>query len=106
MSMNIQTTAVHFDADQKLLTYVDQKVQKLAHFFERIVDASVFLKLENSGQVRDKVVEIKLNVPGETLIATETSKSFEAAVDLAVDNMKRQIKRHKQRFFVRGVERE
>jgi len=100
--MNIQTTSVHFNADQKLLSYVDQKVQRLSHFFERIVDASVFLKLENSGQVRDKVVELKLNVPGETLIATETSKSFEAAVDLAVDNMKRQIKRHKERLFTHG----
>ena len=95
--MKIQTTAVHFAADQKLLSYVDQKVGKLMHFFDRIVDVSVFLKLENSGQVRYKIVELKLNVPGETLIAKETNKTFEAAVDLVVDNMKRQINRHKER---------
>ena len=95
--MKIQTTAVHFTADQKLLSYVDQKVGKLMHFFDRIVDVSVFLKLENSGQVRDKIVELKLNVPGETLIAKETNRTFEAAVDLVVDNMKRQINRHKDR---------
>ena len=95
--MKIQTVAVHFDADQKLIDYIDQKTAKLGHFFDRIIDASVFLKLENSGQVRDKIVELKLNVPGETLIATESSKTFEAAVDLVIDNMKRQIKRHKQR---------
>jgi len=99
----IQTNAVHFTADQKLLSYVDQKVGKLVHFFDRIVDVSVFLKLENSGQVRDKIVELKLNVPGETLIAKETSKTFEAALDLVLDNMKRQIKRHKQRLATRSV---
>lgn len=97
--MKIQTTAVHFSADQKLVDYINLKTGKLTHFFDRIIDASVFLKLENSGQVRDKIVELKLNVPGETLIATETHKTFEAAVDLVVENMKRQIKRHKQRAF-------
>ena len=100
--MKIQTSAVHFTADQKLLAYVDHKAGKLDHFFDRIIDASVFLKLENSGQIRDKIVELKLNVPGETLIAKETSKTFEAAIDLVVDNMKRQIKRHKQRLYSRG----
>ena len=99
--MKIQTTAVHFDADQKLIDYVTQKTGKLMQFFDRIIDASVFLKLENSGRVRDKIVELKLNVPGETLIATESSKTFEAAVDLVVDNMSRQIKRHKQRAIGR-----
>jgi putative sigma-54 modulation protein len=100
--MKIQTTSVHFTADQKLLAYVDQKAGKLDHFFDRIIDASVLLKLENSGQVRDKIVELKLNVPGETLIAKETSKTFEAAMDLVVDNMKRQINRHKDKLFGRG----
>jgi putative sigma-54 modulation protein len=99
--MNIKTTEVHFDADQKLIDYVTQKTEKLVHFFDRIIDASVFLKLENSGRVRDKIVELKLNVPGETLIATESSKTFEAAVDLVVDNMSRQIKRHKHRMIGR-----
>ena len=98
--MKIQTTAVHFDADQKLLDYIEQKASKLAHFYDRIIDASVFLKLENTGQVREKIVELRLNVPGETLIATETSRTFEASVDLVVENMKRQIKRHKERSAV------
>lgn len=96
--MKIQTTAVHFNADEKLLSYVDQKAGKLQHFYERIIHTAVFLKLENSGQVRDKIVEIKVNVPGETLIARETSKTFEAATDLVVDNLKRQIKRYKERI--------
>jgi len=95
--MKINLTAVHFDADQKLIDYIEKKSSKLSQFFDRITDAQVFLKLENSGQVRDKIVEIKLMVPGDTLVATETSKTFEAATDAAVDNMKRQLNKHKER---------
>jgi putative sigma-54 modulation protein len=96
--MKIITTAIHFDADQKLLDYIQRKTSKLDQFFDRIIDAHVFLKLENSGQVRDKIVEMKLNVPGDVLMATEISKTFEASADAAVDNMKRQLNRYKERI--------
>ncbi len=96
--MKINMTAVHFNADQKLVSYIEKKASKLDQFFDRIIDAQVFLKLENSGQVRDKIVELKLQVPGDVLIATEVSKTFEASADAAVDNMKRQLNRHKERI--------
>jgi putative sigma-54 modulation protein len=99
--MKINMTAVHFDADQKLIDYIEKKTSKLNLFFDRIVDAQIFLKLENSGQVRDKIVELKLMVPGDTLVATEISKTFEAATDAAVDNMKRQLNKHKERLQVK-----
>jgi putative sigma-54 modulation protein len=96
--MKINMTSVHFDADQKLITYIEKKTAKLEQFFDRIIDAQVFLKLENSGQVRDKIVELKLQVPGDILIATEVSKTFEASTDAAVSNMKRQLNRHKEKI--------
>lgn len=96
--MKIITTAIHFDADQKLLDYIQRKTSKLDQFFDRIIDAHVYLKLENSGQVKDKIVEMKLNVPGDVLMATEISKTFEASADAAVDNMKRQLNRYKERI--------
>lgn len=95
--MKINLSAVHFDADQKLVDYIEKKVSKLDVFFDRITDVQVFLKLENSGQVRDKIVELKLGVPGDTLVAKETSKTFEAATDAVVDTMKRQLARYKDK---------
>ena len=95
--MKIHLTAVHFDADQKLIDYIERKTAKLGQFFDRITDAQVFLKLENSGQVRDKIVELKLMVPGDTLVAKEVSRTFEAATDAVVDNMKRQLNKHKEK---------
>jgi putative sigma-54 modulation protein len=96
--MKISTTSIHFDADQTLLDYIQKKTSKLEQFFDRIIDTHVYLKLENSGQVRDKIVEMKLLVPGDTLIATEVSKTFEASTDAAVDNMIRQINKYKDRL--------
>lgn len=100
--MNISTTSIHFDADEKLLSYIEKKTSKLDQFFDRIIDTHIYLKLENSGQVRDKIVEMKLMVPGDTLIATEVSKTFEASTDAAVDNMKRQLNRYKERLQAKG----
>lgn len=99
--MEIHITSLHFDADQKLVDYIEKKANKLAQFSDRIIDAQVILKLENTGQVKEKIFEMKINVPGDTLIATERSSTFEAATDIGVDNMKRQLVRYKERQRIR-----
>ncbi len=91
--MQVTFQTVHFTADQKLKDYISEKLQKLTKFYPKIVQTTVFMKLENSGQVRDKVIEIKMNVPGSTVIATETDKTFEASFDSALDTAKRQLKK-------------
>jgi putative sigma-54 modulation protein len=96
--MKINTVSIHFTADSKLLAFIEKKTKKLEQYFERIIRVDVFLKLENSGQVKDKIVELKVKVPGETLMAKESSKTFERATDMAVDNMTRQIKRYKDKM--------
>ena len=101
--MNLQITSVHFDADVKLTTYIEKKMSKLSQYYDRIVDASVFLKLENSGQVKDKIVEVKLTVPREVLIAKETNKTFEAAADEVMDNLKRQLIKYKEKMRAHSV---
>jgi putative sigma-54 modulation protein len=95
--MKVVTHAVHFDADQKLIDFIEKKLAKLQVFFDRIIGVDVFLKLENTGQVRDKIAEIKLNVPGAVLIVKEIAQTFEAAIDEAIDTLKRQLVKHKER---------
>lgn len=96
--MRVQTRAIHFKADQKLLAYIEKKIAKLEQFFSKIIEADIFLQLENSGQVKDKITEIRLKVPGNTLVVKSSSKSFEAAVDQAVEVMKRNLKRYKHKL--------
>lgn len=96
--MKLQMHAVRFDADQKLLDFIEKKTGKLETIFDRIVDGEVFLKLEKDDNRENKIVEIKLNIPGQRLFVKEQSKSFEAATDLAVNSIKRQLRKYKEKL--------
>ncbi len=95
MKVNIQS--IHFDADQKLLDYIQKKCDKLDVFYDRIIGAEVYLKLQKNEPKENKSVEIKLNLPGETLIAVETGVKFEEATDICTEKLKIQIKKHKEK---------
>jgi putative sigma-54 modulation protein len=98
MTVNIQT--VRFDADVKLIDYVQQKVQKLTNFHDRIVKVEVFLKLDNVvHNIKDKVAEIKVHVPRQQLFVKQSSKSFEQSFDEALDSLINQLKRKKEKQF-------
>jgi putative sigma-54 modulation protein len=96
--MRVHTEAVQFKADQKLIDYIEKKVSKMDQYFDRIIEAKVTLRLENSGQVRDKIAEVQLNVPGESLFVKESSKTFEASVDGALSSMRRQLIKYKEKL--------
>jgi len=95
--MEIRTQAVNFDADTKLIEFIDRKLGKLDTFYDNIVSTDVFLKLEKTGQVQDKVAEIKIKVPGSTLVAKETTKSFEESIDLGAASLRRQLIKYKDK---------
>lgn len=96
--MKVQVQSVHFDADAKLIDFIQKKLDKLDTFYDRTIDAEVILRLNNEG-VQNKTVEIKLNVPGEQLFATKTNGSFEAATDHCAEALRRQIKKHKEKVL-------
>jgi putative sigma-54 modulation protein len=95
--MNIRINAVRFDADTKLEEFIEKKVSKLARYFDDIINAEVFLRLEHTADLDNKVVEIKLDIPGSDLFARKQSKSFEEATDIVVDALKQQILKHKEK---------
>jgi putative sigma-54 modulation protein len=92
--MKLKVQSIHFDADRKLVDFIQKKVDKLETFFDRMVDGEVFLRLNNEG-VENKTVEIKLNLPGNQLFAAEKARSFEAATDQATEALKNQLKKFK-----------
>ena len=94
--MKIQIHSIRFDADKKLIESIEKKMDKLGKFYRRIVDGEVILKLNNS-TIENKIVEIKLNIPGSQLFSKEKSRAFEEGLDLAMESMKRQLKKHKEK---------
>jgi putative sigma-54 modulation protein len=99
--MNIQIHSVRFDADKKLIDFVHQKLDKLIQIGDGIVNAEVYLRLDKDQEKENKISEIKLDLSGGPLFARKQSKTFEEATDQAVNALKRQIARHKQKK--RGV---
>lgn len=94
MKVNIQS--VHFNADNKLLEFINKKVNKLETYYDKVIDSEVILSLDQLGtQVKDKVVTIKTKIPGTILVAKETSKKFEEAVDLASESIRKQLEKIK-----------
>ncbi len=96
--LNINFETPHFTADKSLLDHITNKLAKAENYFDNIQSIDVYLKLENSGQVKDKLIDLKLRVPGKTLLASGADKSFEAAYDQAASALKRQILKYKERL--------
>lgn len=96
MKLNVQS--IHFDADRKLVEFIQEKLEKLTQFTDGIHAAEVFLRLEHDGDAREnKVVEVRLSVPGNDLFARKQSKTFEEASIEAVEALKSQITKGKDR---------
>lgn len=96
--MNVQIQSVKFDADRKLVEFVEHKMDKLDRFVERAIGADIILKLDKDHELGNKVATINLHIPGDDLVAESRGKSFEEAVDLSIEALKRQIDKYKGRL--------
>ncbi len=97
--MDIKVNTVHFDADKKLLEFVEKKVVKLASGVDGVVGAEVHLTYDASKpkHTENKSAKIKLEVPGNDLFAEKEATTFEEAVDLTVDALKKQAEKYKSK---------
>jgi putative sigma-54 modulation protein len=95
--MNIKIQSIHFDADKKLLAFIEEKVKKLAKYHDGIIGAEVFLRLEKNSEKENKVSEIKLLVPGNDIFAKRQCSTFEEATDLTCEAITSQIKKQKEK---------
>ena len=99
--MKLRVQSVHFDADSKLLGFIQEKVDKLIHFYDHIIGGEVILRLDKASNLENKIVQISIQIPGNDLRAKEQCRTFEEATDLCVSALSRQIKRHKEKM--RGI---
>lgn len=95
--MKIQIQSIHFDADKKLLDFIQKKLSKLETFHDRIIGGDVYLRVENNEELNNKTVHIKLALPGTTVMAKEQAPTFEEATDLAFEVLKRQLTKQKEK---------
>ena len=97
--MDIKMHSIRFDADEKLLSFIDTKVKKLPTVYDDIMGAEVFLRLDKDTSNRDnKLVEIKLDVKGQSVFAKKQCKTFEEATDLSIDALRKQLVKRKAKI--------
>lgn len=95
MKVNLQ--AVNFTAKKELVEYLEEKLSKLDHYYDQIVAANVYLKLDNNNSKENKITEIRLEIPGDDVVVTKTGQSFEEGISTAFDALKRLIIKKKEK---------
>jgi len=96
--MKVTVEAPKFDADVKLIEFIEKKASKLENFYDKIIHVDVFLKLEPNVKPDNKIVELLVSVPGDEFIVKKMSKSFEEATDLCVQSMERMLLKRKDKI--------
>ncbi|MDO5656586.1 MAG: ribosome-associated translation inhibitor RaiA [Flavobacteriaceae bacterium] len=96
--MKIYMQAIGFSAGESLEEYLTEKLEKLDTFYDQIIAANVIFKLDNNNSKDNKIVDIKLEVPGDDILVTKQGEAFPEVVDIAVDTLKRLIIKKKEKI--------
>ncbi len=98
--MKVFVQSVNFNADNELIKFVEEKVSLLDKFHNKIINAEVFLKVQQKSEKENKIAIIKVNIPGDEITVKKESKFMEEAVNLALDTLKRQLRRKKEKMRI------
>jgi putative sigma-54 modulation protein len=99
--MKVKISSLHFKTDIKLEEFIKDKTSKLSSHFDGVLGCDVTLRLDAATNNENKIVEMKVMIPGNDLFSKKQARTFEEATDNAVDALRRQLQRYKEK--VRGV---
>lgn len=96
--MDIRIQAIHFDATEKLESFITKKAERLARRFPDITVFDVALRVVKPETAMNKQATVKVTVPQQPdYVADKTADTFEEAVDLAIEALEHQLARNKDR---------
>nr|WP_321246815.1 ribosome-associated translation inhibitor RaiA [uncultured Psychroserpens sp.] len=96
--MKVNTQAVNFNADKKLIDFIQNRMDKLDMYYDKVIQSDVYLKVENTSDKENKIFEARVKVPGDSFIVKKQCKTFEEGADMAVSSLERQLKRRKEKL--------
>ena len=97
--MNLTISGHHLEVTPALRTYVTSKLDRITRHFDQVVDVKVILTVEKQKEKeRRQQAECNIHVKGSDMFAKCAHADLYAAVDALVDNLDRQVARHKQRI--------
>lgn len=95
MKVNVETP--NFAAKDELILFVENRLSKLEQFYDKIIFADVFLKVQKTSEKENKIVEVLLSIPGGDIMVKKEAKTFEEAIDEVAKALERQLKKRKQK---------
>lgn len=95
--MKVNFQAVNFTIDRKLVDFIQERMDKLEKYYDKVVSADVFLKVEKTSDKENKAVEVKINVPGDDLVVKKQCKTFEEAIELSAESLERLLVKKKEK---------
>lgn len=96
--MEVRIQAIHFEISERLESFINKKIDKIARRNENAIEADVNLRVIKPETSMNKEVIIKFVVPQhEDVVATKVADTFEEAVDLALEAIDRQLEKIKQK---------
>lgn len=96
--MKVNVHAVNFTVDKKLVDFVQERMDKLEKYYDRVVSSDVFMKVEKTSEKENKIVEMKINVPGDDFLVKKQCKSFEEAIEQAAESIERLLVKRKEKL--------
>src|SRR4051812_46963803 len=96
--MKTQIQSIHFDASEKLKSFIQKKINKVDKIYNQIESCNIILKLEKNDRAQNKVVEIDMFIPSHHLFVRDQSETFETAMDRALEEIESQLHKHKDKM--------
>ena len=95
--MDIKIQSIHFDATEKLQSFIEKKLEKVGQACDDARKAEVVLKVLKPETAKNKQTSIKLPLKGTELFVEKICDTFEEGVDLCVDSLLRQVEKYKEK---------
>jgi len=96
--MKTNISSIHFKTDKELENFIEKKIGKLVNIYDEVVSSKVILQVMNAETQNNKSVEIKLIIKGNNLFAKKQSKTFEEATGNAVEALRKQLIKRKEKI--------
>jgi putative sigma-54 modulation protein len=95
--MKVNVHAVNFNVDGKLVGFIQERMDRLEKYYDKVVSADVFLKVEKTSEKENKIVEIKMLVPGDEFMVKKQCKTFEEGVEQSAESLERLLTKRKEK---------
>lgn len=96
--MKVNVHAVNFNVDRKLVDFINERLAKLEKFYDKVVSSDVFLKVEKTSEKENKIVEVKIHVPGDDFMVKKQCKTFEEAIEVSAESLERLLIKRKEKI--------